>query len=384
VKIFLKIFLFTLLIKLSLIFVGVLVANFTDYKFIDQSSFKIDQLKPQKWNTIFNRFDSNWFDAIARDGHSKVNKADLVPNEHNNFNQSYYAFFPLYPMLMGGIMKITGADFITVAWWVSFFLTPFAFFLFYKLALLELKNPDHAWLATLCIMLFPANYYYYNYYTETLFLVLVLSAFLLAYHKKYIALCLVMVPLALVRPNGLLIALPLVLYFAEQHDPGFKNLLSFKLKSWLPLFAALTILAVTFLVYCYYLYEMTGDPLAFSTAQKGWHRFFKLPWFTVWHASGPLDPYFAGYTLFLLGFILITLQHWRLSFFVFMVISIVLPLSTGVNTSMPRFWSVIFPLFIAMGVVIAQWKYGKYLPYLFWLLMLCNFVFWVIEHPFAI
>lgn len=281
-------------------------------------------------------------------------------------------------------MQFTGAEFATAAAVLSLLLVPVAFYLFYRLALLELRDHSKAWLATLCIMLFPTNYYYYVFYTEALYLFAVVAVFVFTYHRQYLALVLSMILLTLVRPNGLLMALPLVLWFAEHFDPGFKSLRSFRLNAWLPVIVAGVVMALTLAGYCYYLYEMTGDPLAFNTAQKGWQRYFKWPWFTIAHAGGILEQIFAIYTVFLLFCIMLTVQHWRLSFFVLMMISILVPLSTGLNTSMPRYWSVIFPLFIVMAMVIGKWKYCNWLPYLFWLLMLLNFIPWVIGDPYSI
>jgi hypothetical protein len=367
-SIFLRIAAVTLAVKVSMVL----------------EAFRIGQWEPSAWLTVFWRFDTDWYARVAREGHQRITPRDLRPHSENGRTPSYYAFFPLYPLLIAGVMRATGLGMLQAAWWISLVASPAAFYLFYRIAHVECQDPRRAWFSTLAIMLFPFNYYYYVFYTEALYLLLLLACFWFVQQRRPVLLGASAIMLALIRPNGVMAGLPLLLWHGERHDRGFRKLLHGDLRSAWPTAVGLLLLVGTFAGYCLYLQRMTGDALAFSTAQAGWLRHFKWPWATIGDASGALDPLFAFFSLAMFLWVAATASQWRTSFLVLMACSTLLPLSTGVNTSMPRYWSTVFPLFLCVGRPLSQSR-RPYRALLLWglaLLGLC--IPWITESDFAV
>ncbi len=128
------------------------------------------------------------------------------------------------------------------------------------------------WLAALS----PLAFYFSTAYTESLFLMLTLSALLLAQNQKWTAAAMTVVLVTLTRNSGILILLPLVLILIDQRGWNPK----FWWTRGVQLFAA----GLAPIVFAVHLHRVWGDPLLTVRVQERWGRTQSLPWETVTEA----------------------------------------------------------------------------------------------------
>jgi len=122
---------------------------------------------------IWNRWDGYRYLLLARWGYQDaVNEANTV-------------FYPLYPMLIRLIWKLTGLDLIAVSLLISTIATFFTFFLLYKIAE-ERFGARPAGLAVLCLAIYPTSMFLVGPYTESLFLSLTLASFYMAKKERWL------------------------------------------------------------------------------------------------------------------------------------------------------------------------------------------------------
>jgi hypothetical protein len=346
--------------------------------FDDNQPFKVESFNEKNdTKLLFFRNDAGWYERVAINGHHKVTPDSLKPDS-KVWRQSYYAFFPLYPATTAVLQKVFNSNYKATATVEAFVFSLLAFVVFYTFAHLYTKSENTALACTLVLMLFPFGYYYSMALTEAYFFVLLVGSFIAVHRKNIVLMALLSGLLVLVRPNGIITALPLGLYYLELHVfkgkwrlpamPDFKKLL--------PGFALLA-MPIVFFTYCFYLKEMTGDFFAFSTAQAGWGKAFTNPLLVLfklkdWRGIVETAFVFAAITIAVVGRKLIPL-----SMHVLIILSILLPLWAGTTISMPRYISVIFPLFIILGYYLARSKYKPALYTLLGIMHLVSFYFWL-------
>jgi len=113
---------------------------------------------------VWARWDSGWFLRIAQDGYATESSA---------------AFFPLYPTLAGGLGRVLLGHYVLAGVVVSLAAAFGAFVLLHRLAEDRL-GAEGARRTVLYLALFPTALFLQAVYSESLFLVLALAAFLLA------------------------------------------------------------------------------------------------------------------------------------------------------------------------------------------------------------
>jgi Gpi18-like mannosyltransferase len=114
------------------------------------------------------RADAGWFVAIARHGYLRNGGA---------------VFYPLYPLGVGLLGRVFGGYYVTAGIVFSLACCAGAFFLLYKLALPRL-GADGARRALLYLALFPMSLFLQAVYSESLYLVCCLGAFVLAERRN--------------------------------------------------------------------------------------------------------------------------------------------------------------------------------------------------------
>lgn len=270
------------------------------------------------------------------------------------------AFFPLLPIfitvagtifgtgvLLGGLLVTNAMALVAILTWFVFLKTFF-----------DVKT---AWLGTFVLLLFPTSFFLGALYTESLFLCLVLAAFLCAHHKKW-ALATAFTMLATsTRIVGIFLVPALILEAWQQKS---------KSKILLVLLGSLGLL-----IYMVYLHRTVGDPLAFFHAQSafGAGRQTNLVLYpqVVWRAfkiliTNPVNLKYIAYfqefvagTLGLLGLVLVR-NYVRRSWLVFALGAFLLPPLTGTFSSMGRYLLVCFPLFIFLAKTLREkprWRF---------------------------
>jgi len=329
---------------------------------------------------LFKRNQSYWYERIAVEGHEKITPDQLGKCEAGDMQQSVYAFFPLYPFTVRFSMYAVNTGFNSMALFYSLVFSILLFVLFYKFVLLFYKSEKIAFWSTVVLMVFPFNYYFSMYYAEVLYLMLLMGAFICIHQKRWALFPLLLGLLVLSRPNGLLVLIPLFVYFLEKQislDPKqWKNL---KAKDYLP---ALTFLSAPLFLILYglYLKDMTGDFFALKTAQIGWCRWTTAPWQPLLNSHSWQDYFKIAY---LFGFIAISVVYIRklpLSLNLLIWISLLIPLFYNTLT-VPRYIAVIFVFFMLFGSLMDKLKnkWNIAIVILLFLAQLWTFSFWLIS-----
>jgi hypothetical protein len=308
------------------------------------------------------RWDTGWLLGIADKGYS------LDPHA--------YAFFPLYPALVGVLGRILLRNFLLAAAIVSLAACAASFVLLHRLAV-RLVGAAAANRAVLYLAVFPTTLFLGVAYTESLFLMLTVAAFLLAEDRRWLGAGLLSGLAILTRLSGvaLLVALPILAWKSNDRRRAFLGL-----ATALPVGA----------LYPLYLWIRVGDPFVFFSAQhKGWgrqvanlgpltgigrglyaglqgvrqlvagpdstHRYWNWATDTTVPRAALLSVFFATS---LLVFAWLSVVAWRrlgAAYGVFSIVSLLIPLSAPTGRwpllSLPRFGVTVFPLFLALALL---------------------------------
>ncbi|HET7856304.1 MAG TPA: mannosyltransferase family protein [Gaiellaceae bacterium] len=314
------------------------------------------------WVTdVWARWDSVWFLRIAEHGYGSLEGAAA-------------AFYPLYPATVGLVGRAFFGHYVLAGIVVSLAASLAAFVLFHDLAESKL-GADGARRAVLYLALFPMTLFLLAVYSEALFLLLTVAAFVLAERRRFLPAGLVAGLALLTRPVGVALLPPLALLAWRSPDRT----------------GALVRLAsapLLFLVYPVVLWLQRDDPWAFARAQDIWSRHLsyagplggiwdglRSAWAgvrqlvsgshttTYWPAVDGTDPMrVAAVNLesfaFLVLFVALTVVAWRhfgAPYGLFAALSLAIPLSVPSERwpllSLPRFGLAIFPLFLALAVL---------------------------------
>jgi hypothetical protein len=284
------------------------------------------------------RWDSGWYLSITTGGY------EYVLGEPSNV-----AFFPLYPTLIRlfsiasqnlGVLIVTG-------WIISNIATLLAFYLLYRLILLD-DGPDVGRRAIWLLAFFPASFFLSVVYTEGLFLFLTVTAFYAARRRRWLAAGLSGGLSAATRIIGAFLILPLAWEWYQQKPRHWSSAV------------LLLLIPLGLGAYMFYLGRSFGEPLAFSAAHSYWGRSVSLPAIVDSINNLVADPIpflrGRGVTAFQVSFLLpalllliVVIRKQRLSYSLYAAYNIAIPLASISTISFSRFVLVIFPLFIAMA-----------------------------------
>jgi len=284
--------------------------------------------------------DGIWYMNIARNGYEK--EPFNLNNQHN------WAFFPLFPLLVGAAARITGEFPLTAAFLSNIFFFA-ALVVLYKTARLFDSDDGEADRAVFYLAAFPTSYFFSFPFSESLFLLLTVSSFFFAKQEKWWRAGLFSALASATRLAGMFLLPALfVLYWQSYRKRGVRaNLIG------------LCLIPAGLIAYMLYLRAITGNALAFFDIQATWgHQlnFFLRPLFE--YAVNPLVLGFH-WDFRLLNFVAVVLalicsamllkrRQWALA--VYALISLIVPLSAAYGLqSLTRYVMVIFPIFIVLG-----------------------------------
>ena len=310
---------------------------------------------------VWARWDSVWFLRIAEHGYASLEGTAA-------------AFYPLYPASVGLVGRAFLGHYVLAGIAVSLAASLAAFVLLHDLAETKL-GAEGARRTVLYLAIFPMTLFLQAVYSEALFLLLTVAAFLLAERRRFASTGVVAGLALLTRPVGfaLLPALALIAWRSPDRRRALANL---------------AIAPLLFCVYPLYLWIDRGDPFAFAHAQDVWTRHvsyagplggiwdgLRAGWAgvrqlvsgshttTYWPAVDGTDPMrVAAVNLealaFLVLFVALTIVAWRrfgAPYGLFAVLSLAIPLSVPSERwpllSLPRFGLVVFPLFLALAAL---------------------------------
>ena len=310
---------------------------------------------------VWARWDSVFFLRIAEHGYHAA-------------GASASAFYPLYPALVGVGGRALGGHYVLAGIVVSLLTCLGAFVLLYRLAENRLGT-EAARRAVLYLAVFPTALFLQAVYSESLYLLLVLAAFVLAERRRFLEAGTIAGLALLTRPAG--IALLPALALLAWRSPRRRRAL-----------ASLAPAPLLFGVYPLLLWLQTGHPWGFASSQGIWHRHpsYAGPlggiWdglragfagveqlvsgshtHRYWHTVQDVDPMrVAAFNLetlaFLVLFLVLTVVAWRrlgAAYGLFAAVSLAIPLSVPSERwpllSIPRFGLVVFPFFLALATL---------------------------------
>jgi 4-amino-4-deoxy-L-arabinose transferase-like glycosyltransferase len=294
---------------------------------------------------IWARADASWFVAIAEHGYQRNNSA---------------AFYPLYPLAIGALGRAFANYYVAAGIVISLASCLGAFLLLYRLALPRL-GAEGARRAVLYLALFPMSLYLQAVYSESLYLVCCLGAFVLAERRSWLGAGVVVGLAMLTRLAGIALLPPIVL-FAWRSPERKRALLSLVAA---PVLAAL---------YPLWLQVKLSAPRAGFASQAGWGRHVSVagPLAGLWHGAqaawvglgrlasqgGPHASHNLENFAFLVVFVWLGVEAWRrfgAPYGLFVLGSLAIPLSAPTVgyplLSMPRFCLPLFPAFMALAAV---------------------------------
>jgi hypothetical protein len=300
---------------------------------------------------VWARWDSIWFLRVADGGYSDASAA----------------FYPLYPLLLRLLDPLFLGHTVLAGVALSLACCCAAFVVLARLAERRL-GLDGARRAVLYVALFPAALFLQAVYAESLFLLLAVTAFMLAERGRLWAAGVACGLAMLTRPLGFAL-LPALVVLARRD--------AWKLVAAPALFALFPL----------WLWHAVGSPWAFLHAQDAWHRRF-LPLGGVWEgaraawagvrqlaSSSDATVYWSAVSIadsdpdrvaflnlqsfaFLVLFVSLAIYSWKrfgAPYGLFCVLGLAIPLSVPSERwpllSLPRFGLVLFPLFLALAAL---------------------------------
>ena len=302
------------------------------------------------------RWDCSWYVKIADRGYDPFPVPDRV-------NAGNWAFFPLYPLIVGLIAKLSPLETIVEASIVSMGFSCIAILLSWPLFDGNLRGYG---LFAAYLLAGPFSFYFTSFFTETLFVLLTIWVFGALRRSSYLEAGLATALLSATRIVGVFATLALALKAAldyRQERGTWRGLFAqamMRPKLLLAVFIAPTGL----FAYMAYLYWLIGDGLAFSHVQRAWGREIGNPLYFFWRAltNFPQSGFWPTASqqiaaAILVGFVLVTVLAWRRQWpaFVFAFIAFALPLTAG-TASMLRFVAGMAPVAILAAQLLGTRK----------------------------
>jgi Gpi18-like mannosyltransferase len=288
--------------------------------------------------------DANWYIGIAAHGYERMPfNADTYRN---------WAFFPLFPIVLGYAGKATGEYALTGTFLSCLFFLP-ALILVHKIALAYQLDTNQANAAVWYLAAFPVSYFFLLPVTESLFLLLAAGSFYAGKRKHWWLAAIAGALASATRITGVLLLPTLLVLYWETYGRTRPRL------------NALWLLLTPFglIAYMFFLHEITGNALAFKDVMVAWNRrpgFFLLP--LIDYLKEPLllanawD--FRILNFAALAFAIasgIALIRWRWwSMACFTLTSLFVMLTSGLLQSQARYVMVLFPAFLVAGRVLGN------------------------------
>ncbi|GAA1690110.1 hypothetical protein GCM10009792_07720 [Microcella alkalica] len=226
-------------------------------------------------------WDGTWYWIIAAGGYP-----DAIPRDEAGLaTENAFAFMPVYPFVVRGVMVLTGLPFAPTAVAVSVLAGAVAALLFHRLVRTWLDERE-ALLATALLCLAPVSPILQVAYAEALHLALLLGALLLVVRRRYAPLAVIVTIMALTRPSGLAFAFGLALLLAWRWCRDHRALEPFPMRERIELAAVTVIAGLAGLAWPGLVALLTGDLTGYIDTELAWRRPYigpvELVPFTAW------------------------------------------------------------------------------------------------------
>ena len=350
--------------------------------------------------------DAEWYLSIAANGYPNTDQMEKAAAEHNALKgypyhfargdpaatyrkytewdkDAKYAFFPLYPLSIAALYSILPLH--VAAFVATNTISALAFLALYALTLAYFSDKGLAFRCLLLLMFYPFSVFYQAYFTEGLFLLLAVLSFYFLKKGRVGLSVLCGALLALTRPTGVVIVVPLLVLAIKQGLPApnraAKRAEKLRGQTGIPISAIdwsrsrIACLASLGLVpYLAFNYFQTGHWNYFALAQKRWgfegsaflgnflnntvvagSNFFRLTFLTGDHDC-QVD-YLA--MVLTLAVLVLSFKRLPLELWTFSALQWLVPLLLKDLMSFSRYMSISFPLFIYLALAVKRkWVFG--------------------------
>jgi hypothetical protein len=349
-------------------FAGYYLPNPTYQHIVDQGWF----LSPHFFLDIWSHWDARWYLDIAMHGYSGADNLET--------SYSTVAFFPLFPLLVKGLSLLIPQSLLSQSLYLFLGLAMnnllFLIGLYYLYQLTEsfFHSAQLSKAVLILLIAYPASYYFSCFYTESLFFLLAILSLWAAQKNKWFPAAVFCALLTITRPQGILMALPILILLLQSMQWNLKN---FPLRAlWLLL------IPLPLCFHLFNLYTLTGDFLAPITAQAAWGRVnadLKANFIDVFNTS-QADVYKIDSVLTFVFLFLAVLSLFSLpspAYGVFALLIIFMPVISGTSVSMTRYIVVAFPTFMALAKALKKDLLIYSLAVIFFTIQIFYFIGWV-------
>jgi len=255
------------------------------------------------------------------------------------YSQYVLVFFPLYPVLMK-LGNMAGLDYILAGFIISNIALFLSVLLFYKLVALEFAK-EIAERSVLYLLIFPAAFFLTMVYTESLFLLLSLFTFYFSLKRRWLLFGIFGFLATLTRVTGIYLFFPILWEYWHQEK---------RIKPNIAFLFLMPIAIISF--FTYHAYKFSNF-FIFLEGQKTWNREF----LNFNHLFGPYSSvpektnfYFEiFFIIILIAVCILSFKRIRFSYWLYLILSAVIPPLSGSFESTIRYMLVLFPMFIVFS-----------------------------------
>lgn len=290
--------------------------------------------KPFDYWLSWAQWDGGHFFSIARNGY-------LLTSD--------YAFFPLYPWLIKFLGTILPDNILLSGLLISNLSLLLFLVIFFKFTRKRYQS-DVAYNSLITFLTFPTTFFAAAFYSEGLFLLLSILAFWFLYEKRVLLAAIAASLAATTRLVGAALVISLFYNYFSTISFKIKNISA---KILIPLVSAFGIS-----IYSIYLFYTTDGPFKFASSQAIWQRGASDPlstiaahfWRVLTSPQTPLDQYLDLTTaVIFLSILIVGIRKIPSSLWIFSILVILIPSSSGTLTSMPRYVLSSLGVFIIIG-----------------------------------
>lgn len=279
------------------------------------------------------------------------------------YQEFKFAFFPFLPLLIYLVNRLTGISHLAAGILINNLAFFAALAIIYKTILLD-YDEKIALKSLFFLAIFPVSFYFGAVYTESLYLLLTSLSFYFARKANWTKAGTLGYLAGITRLQGVALIPGLLIEWWQQNSkPSLKKFL--KSKAFFIFFIGLGIIT-----YAVYLQVRYGDFLLFQKNMTIWRQNnFVFPLQAIWRYLKILflfprkaELVYWRSVLELSSMVLyFTLSFYvllkiRLSYGVFMIISLLIPACTGTFESFPRYILHLFPAFLAIALLTSKSK----------------------------
>lgn len=299
------------------------------------------------------RFDCPWYVEIAAGGY------DAEARRWPNWMGANWAFFPALPLVIAATTWLTGLS-GTWAGLLAAQALVLAGLLLFFVYVQDLADKATARAGVVLFALSPFAVHGSVPMSEAVFVPLLIAVFLAARREAWGLVAAAAAALSATRTIGILVALPLALMALRQF--GWRRLARLAPGTE----AAVLAVAASGLglaLFMLHLDAVAGDALGFSHIQVAWNRALVAPWTTIARALNPLlaepgwylyDGFNLAVTMAAAALVVAAFRAGLGPEALFVVLAMLVALTTGKTTSLPRFMGAMAPLVVPVALWVTR------------------------------